>query len=102
MAAPLKDKNEIKIFILYLMYKIGYPLEYNTITSIMIQDGVVEFIDFSECFMELVEGGMINVINPPETIEVESSSDDGEDEQVKPQPLYEVSQSSRWYHNCEG
>lgn len=93
MAAPLKDKNEIKIFILYLLYKIGYPLGYNTITSIMIQDGVVEFFDFSECFMELVEGGMINVINPPEQLEIHDE-DIGEEDN-KPQPLYEISPSGK-------
>ena len=30
MPSPLREKNEIKIFILFLLDKIGYPLDYNT------------------------------------------------------------------------
>lgn len=62
MAPPIKDKNQIKIFILYLIEKIGYPLSYNTIASIVLQDGVVDFFDFSECFYELVDAGLIDEI----------------------------------------
>lgn len=90
MAAPLKDKNQIKIFILYLLDKIGYPLAYNTITSIMIQDGVVEFFDFGECFFELVDAGLVNVIYPQKN---ESVGDDGKGETAT--PLYEASLKGR-------
>lgn len=59
MPAPLRDKNEIKIFILFLLYKIGYPLDYNTLGSIVVQDGVVRFFDFADCFFQLLDAGHI-------------------------------------------
>ena len=59
MAAPLKDKTDIKIFILYLMRNIGYPLPYNDLDIIVRQDGIVDYLSFSECFSELLETGNI-------------------------------------------
>ncbi len=59
MPAPLRDKNEIKIFILFLLCKIGYPLDYETIGSIVVQDGVVRFFDFADCFFQLLDDGHI-------------------------------------------
>lgn len=62
MAAQLKEENEIKIFILYLLDKIGYPLDYPSIGSIMMQDGIVNFFDFAQCFFALVDAGHIREI----------------------------------------
>lgn len=62
MASHLKDENEIKIFILYLLDKIGYPLDYPSIGSIMMQDGIVNFFDFAQCFFSLVDAGHIREI----------------------------------------
>lgn len=59
MQAPLKEKNDIKIFILYLMRNIGYPLDFSTITDIVLQDEIVKYFDFAECFSELLETGNI-------------------------------------------
>ena len=59
MPAPLHDKNEIKIFTLFLLDKIGYPLDYNTIASIVVQDGVVRYFDFADCFFQLLDAGHI-------------------------------------------
>ena len=59
MPAPLHDKNEIKIFTLFLMDKIGYPLDYNNIASIVVQDGVVRYFDFADCFYQLLDAGHI-------------------------------------------
>ncbi len=68
MLAPLKDKNDIKIFILYLMRHINYPLDFESINEIVVQDGVVGYFDFAECFAELLDTGNIEEI-----------SDNGED-----------------------
>jgi hypothetical protein len=57
MQSVLKDKNDIKIFILYLMRHVGYPLEFPDINDIVIQDGVVGYFDFAECFAELLDIG---------------------------------------------
>ncbi len=55
MASLLRDKTDVKIFILYLMRNIGYPLSYHDIDAIVRQDGIVDIISFSECFSELLE-----------------------------------------------
>ena len=60
MQAQLKEKNDIKIFILYLMRNIGYPLDFANINDIVVQDGVVNYFDFAECFAELIETGNIS------------------------------------------
>lgn len=60
--AQFKEENEIKIFILYLLDKIGYPLDYPSIGSIMMQDGLVNFFDFAQCFFALVDAGHIREI----------------------------------------
>lgn len=62
MASQLKKEDEIKIFILYLLDKIGYPLDYPSIGSIMMQDGIVNFFDFAQCFFALVDAGHIREI----------------------------------------
>ena len=64
MRSLLTDPDEIKIFILYLLDKIGYPLDYPSIGAIMMQDGVINFFDFAECFFALVEAGHIREIYP--------------------------------------
>lgn len=55
MQIQLREKNDIKIFILYLMRHIGYPLEFSSINDIVLQDGIVNYFDFAECFAELME-----------------------------------------------
>ena len=111
MRSLLTDPGEIKIFILYLLDKIGYPLDYPSIGAIMMQDGVVNFFDFAECFFALVEAGHIREIYPdgdgpsrraedddpdvaPFDAIDESAPDDGEDDDAaKPRKLYEVSET---------
>ena len=53
--AQLREKNDIKIFILYLMRHIGYPLDFSNINDIVLQDGIVNYFDFAECFAELID-----------------------------------------------
>jgi len=55
----LTDKNDIKIFILYLLDNIHYPLDFDTINDIVIQDEFVGYFDFAECFAELLDAGHI-------------------------------------------
>lgn len=58
--SPLRDKNDIKIFILYLMRNIGYPLDFGNINDIVVQDGLVRYFDFAECFAELLDTGNVS------------------------------------------
>ena len=55
----MKDKKEIKIFILYLMDRIGYPLTLNDVSSILYQENLVSYFDCGDCFTELVDAGHI-------------------------------------------
>lgn len=59
MLTPLRDNNEIKLFTLFLLDKIGYALEYDTIRDIVVQDGVVCIADFVECFEELLKTRLV-------------------------------------------
>lgn len=81
MQAPLKEKNDIKIFILYLLKNIGYPLDFNTISDIVVQDEFVNYFDFAECFAELLDSGNIEQLQteggPGKTAELYSITDNG-------------------------
>ncbi len=59
MKMTLKNPDEIKIFILYLMDRIGYPLSYSDWGTIIIRDGTVDYFAFCEYFCELVESGLV-------------------------------------------
>lgn len=98
MATQLKDENEIKIFILYLLDKIGYPLDYPSIGSIMLQDGIVNFFDFAQCFFALVDAGHIREIisNGRAAKILETEADLEEDPELEDDPvLYEVTETGR-------
>lgn len=59
MQAQLRDKTNIKLLMLYLMKKIGYPLDYVTFNDVCTVDGLIGSFDFTECFAELVDAGNI-------------------------------------------
>ena len=50
----LTGKNDIKIFILFLLDAIGYPLTFEDIQEICVNDNFVSYFDFAECFAELL------------------------------------------------
>ena len=52
----LHDKDDIKIFILYLMSALNTPLTYAELNDVSVCDGTISPIDFAECFGDLVEG----------------------------------------------
>ena len=59
MQAQLRDKNDIKIFILFLLNNINQPMEFTDINDIVVQDGLVGPIEFAECFAELLDSGNV-------------------------------------------
>jgi hypothetical protein len=100
MASQLKKEDEIKIFILYLLDKIGYPLDYPSIGSIMMQDGIVNFFDFAQCFFALVDAGHIREIVTDKNERAEGDEGaDIDDEEAEYEPtstvLYEVTDTGR-------
>jgi len=63
----LTGKNDVKIFILFIMDSIGYPLTYDEINEICVYDDFVAYFDFAECFAELLNAGHVSEINDGET-----------------------------------
>lgn len=59
MPFALKEKTDIKIFILYLLMQIERPLDFVTLHDIVVQDEFVNQFDFMDCFYELCETGAI-------------------------------------------
>ena len=55
----LKHDTDIKIFILFLLNHIRYPLSLDEITELVTADGAVENFDFTGCFSELLEHGHV-------------------------------------------
>lgn len=55
----LRDKFDIKVFILFLLNNLDEPLEFTVVNDIVIQDGFVNYFDFAICFAELLEAGQI-------------------------------------------
>ncbi len=64
MPQRITKPNDVKVFILYLMEKIGYPLDFDTISTIVIQDDIVNFFDFAQCFGELEDAGHVEKLEP--------------------------------------
>ena len=56
----LTDRDDVKIFILYLLNGVGYPLEYNVLHDMAVQDGFVTTFDFIEAFDELLKAGNVS------------------------------------------
>lgn len=80
MQAPLKEKNDIKIFILYLLKNLNYPLDFNTISDIVVQDEFVSYFDFAECFAELLDTETIEMLRISEEIVEPSIGENGRPE----------------------
>ena len=53
------DKTDVKIFVLFLLDNINYPIDYITINNIVTDNGYVAPFDFAECFSELCEHGHV-------------------------------------------
>ena len=61
MAQKLRDRNDIKIFILYLLKNVGRPLLFNELNDVVLQDDLVKYMDFAECLAELTDTGNVLV-----------------------------------------
>ncbi len=74
MKMTLQNPNEIKIFILFLLDKVGYPLSYSKLGTIVIRDEIIDYFAYFEYFCELVEAGHIGRVDTydPETDNISS------------------------------
>ncbi len=62
MGAKISDKRNVKIFVLYLMYNINYPMDYVTINDIVMQNDYVLYLDFAESFHEMLDAGLVQEV----------------------------------------
>ena len=53
------DKTDVKLFILFLLDNVNYPIDYTTVNNIVTDNGYVAPFDFAECFSELTEHGHV-------------------------------------------
>ena len=66
MASNIGDKRTVKIFVLYLLENINYPLELCTVSDIVMQTDYVMFLDFAESFNEMVDDGLVEAVGRTE------------------------------------
>ena len=59
MGSPIGSKSNVKIFVLYLMENINYPLDFTTLNDIVMQTDYVMYLDFAEAFHEMLDMGLI-------------------------------------------
>ena len=59
MASPIGSMNNVKIFVLYLMRNINYPLDFVTVNDIVMQNDYIMYLDFAEAFHQMLDGDLI-------------------------------------------
>ena len=57
----LKTETDIKVFLLFLLDNIGYPLEYEVILAIVEENTDDISLDYSECLERLVASGHLEI-----------------------------------------
>ncbi|MBE6633463.1 MAG: DUF4364 family protein [Ruminococcaceae bacterium] len=59
MGSQIGSMNNVKIFVLYLMKNINYPMDYVTVNDVVMQTDYVMYLDFADAFHQMLEGGLI-------------------------------------------
>ncbi len=67
MSSAIGSINNVKIFVLYLMQNINYPLDFVTINDIVMQTDYVMYLDFAEGFNALLDSGLIEKVKDNDT-----------------------------------
>ncbi|MBE6550249.1 MAG: DUF4364 family protein [Ruminococcaceae bacterium] len=62
MYSPIGSKKNVKIFVLYLMANINYPLDFITLNDIVMQTDYVMYLDLAEGFHEMVDDSLIAIV----------------------------------------
>ncbi len=66
MSSQLGSKQNIQVFVLYLMKNVGYPMDYVTVNDIVMQTDYVAYLDFAESFSEMIDRGLIERVGENE------------------------------------
>lgn len=67
MASPIGNMRNVKIFVLYLMTNIGYPMTFSTINDVTMQNDYVMYLDFADAFYEMLEHDLIVCVGQNES-----------------------------------
>ncbi len=59
MSSPIGGLRNVKIFVLYLLQNIREPLDYITLSEIVLQTDYVIYLDLAEAFYAMVDDGLI-------------------------------------------
>lgn len=62
MGSPVGNINNVKIFVLYLMENLNYPMDFFTLNDIVMQTDYVMYLDFAEAFHDMLDNGLIDEI----------------------------------------
>lgn len=62
----LRDKNEVKILICYLLKAVNKPLSFDHLNEILQRDGLVNYFEFAQAVKELLETGHIDLVENPD------------------------------------
>ncbi|MBQ9784053.1 MAG: DUF4364 family protein [Clostridia bacterium] len=54
-----RNLNNVKIFVLYLMKNINYPMDFSTVNDIVMQNDYIMYLDFEEAFHQMLGQGLI-------------------------------------------
>lgn len=63
MGSPIGSIRNVKIFVLYLMENINYPLDFITINDIVMQTDYVMYLDFAEGFGEMLDADLVKKVD---------------------------------------
>ncbi len=63
MSSAIGSINNVKIFVLYLMKNINYPLDFVTVNDIVMQTDYVMYLDFAVAFNSMLDTGLIEKLD---------------------------------------
>lgn len=63
ISSPIGSMRNVKIFVLYLLENINYPLEFTTINDVVMQTDYVMYLDFAEAFYQMVDMDLIEKVD---------------------------------------
>ena len=77
MGGAIASVRNVKIFVLYLMENINYPLDFVTINDIVMQTDYVMYLDFAEAFNGMLDSDLVEKIDIPESEPVYAITEKG-------------------------
>ncbi len=77
MGSVIGSKQNVKIFVLYLMENVGRPLDFVTLNDIVMQTDYVMYLDFAESFYKMLDDGLVERVENATESETYQITDKG-------------------------